>query len=188
MKFDRESWRKLYVAESTTHRMLPLFTRGLRDYLLRYAEDDGTILRGSDDHAADLSRVLCATQQERKQIEAALEDLHRIGYLASGGGRLWIVKFAEAQSPRSPGAKRQAKYAGSLPTDEQTDALNDARTDVPPDGLNDSTIDETRRDESRSIRQVFDCWRETHKHPSAKLDVKRASRIRARLSWAAISA
>jgi len=185
MRFDRESWRKLYVVESVTHRMLPLFTRGLRDYLLRHAEDDGTILRGSNDNAADLARVLCATQQERKQIEAALQDLFSIGYLASLDGRLWIVKFAEAQSPRSPGAKRQAKYVASLLGDAPGDALNDAppdsESDEKNDAQNDSILDETRRDEIRSIREVFACWQEVHAHRNAKLDAKRASKIRARL-------
>jgi glycine oxidase len=70
MRFDRESWRKLYVAESVQHRMLPLFTRGLRDYLLRHAEDDGTILRDSVDHAGDLAR-LAVVEREKVGREAS---------------------------------------------------------------------------------------------------------------------
>lgn len=176
MRFERESWRKLYVAESVSHRMLPLFTRGLRDYLLRHAEDDGTILRGSEDHASDLARVLYATVQERRQIESALDDLYRIGYLETNAGRLWIVKFAEAQSSRSPGARRQAEYR----IREQCDVTGD--TDDASDG--DATgyvIDKTRRDESKYIRQVFDFWREAMAHPNSVLDSKRIARIRARL-------
>lgn len=185
MRFDRESWRKLYVVESVQHRLLPLFTRGLRDYLLRHAESDGTILRDSADHAADLARVLCATTSERKQIDAALADLLRIGYLMSDGGRLWIAKFEEAQSARSPGAKRQAAYlarkngdaADAVTADVTSDASCDAKADV----TNDVTIDETRRDETRDIRSVFEFWQQTHDHRGAKLDSTRTQRIRARL-------
>lgn len=189
MRFDRESWRKLYVVESVQHRLLPLFTRGLRDYLLRHAESDGTILRGSADHAADLARVLCATQQERKQIDAALADLLRVGYLSTDGERLWIVKFEEAQSARSPGAKRQAAYLarkkGDAPDDVSSDVSSDVTSDASDDGesdvTNDVTRDETRRDETRDIRSVFEFWQQTHDHRGAKLDSARTQRIRARL-------
>ncbi len=174
MRFERESWRKLYVAESVSHRMLPLFTRGLRDYLLRHAEDDGTILRESSDHAGDLLRALYATSAERKQLAAGLDDLIRIGYLATDGRKLWITKFSEAQSARSPGAKRQAEFRIR---NGDSDVTGDADGDV----TGDVTKDEKRRDESKHIRSVFDCWREVMGHPSSVLDAKRIARIRARL-------
>ncbi len=188
MRFDQGSWRKLYVGESVTHRMLPLFSRGLRDYLLRHAEEDGTILHESDDHAADLARILLATNTERKQLASALDDLLRIGYLATNGKRLWIAKFVEAQATRTPGAKRQAEWrirtAGEVDTgDGQESVTGDAAEteeersgDVSRNGHKNRQIEE-----SRQIREVFDFWRETHGHPGAVLDAKRIARIRARL-------
>ena len=35
MRFERESWRKLYVNESIQHRLMPVLSRGLRDYITR---------------------------------------------------------------------------------------------------------------------------------------------------------
>lgn len=111
MRFDRESWRKLYVAESIEHRALPLFTRGLRDYLLRGAQDDGTLLRSTKAPAADLARVLAPKDEtERKQLAEGIRELLAIGYLTHSDGRLWITRFEEAQLARSPGAKRQAAW------------------------------------------------------------------------------
>lgn len=110
MNFDRESWRKLYVLESIEHRLLPLFTRGLRDYLLRVAADDGTILRDSSDPVSDLCSALAAKSSERKQVRAALDDLLRIGYLTQEKGCVRISKFEEAQRARTPEARRQAAW------------------------------------------------------------------------------
>lgn len=110
MKFERESWRKLYIAESIEHRLLPLFTRGLRDYLLRLASDDGTILATTDDPKGDLVRALRCDKKETKAASSAIEDLLRIGYLSHEDRRLWISKFEEAQQSRSPEARRQAAW------------------------------------------------------------------------------
>jgi 5-methylcytosine-specific restriction endonuclease McrA len=110
MKFERESWRKLYVAESAQHRLLPIFTRGLRDYLLRLASDDGTLLPETEDAERDLVRLLNAEPSERKLIQAAYKQLLKIGYLSTANGRVWITKFEEAQEARSPEARRQAAW------------------------------------------------------------------------------
>jgi hypothetical protein len=110
MRFDRESYRKLYVAESAEHRLLSLFARGLRDYLLRFATEDGTLLPTTTRPADDLARVLGAATNERKPIGLAVAELLRIGYLSHEGGRLWITRYVEAQEARSPGALRQQRY------------------------------------------------------------------------------
>jgi hypothetical protein len=153
VRFDRESWRKLYVAESIEHRLLPLFARGLRDYLLRLAEDDGTLLRSTKDPAGDLFRVLNALPRERKQVTEAVTELQRIGYLNYSDGRLWIAKFHEAQTARSKNAVRQARFK------ERHRAARDNATEPVTDnepGNADEALpvtlqkDETRRDETRT--------------------------------------
>jgi hypothetical protein len=156
VRFDRESWRKLYVAESLEHRLLPVFSRGLRDYLLRFAEQDGTLFR-SRKPVDDLCKALNAEPKERKLVADAVNDLLRIGYLSQDGERLWITKFVEAQTASTPGAKRQAAYNDRKKAKAESTATTDATSDVTDrvttDVINDVTLtshptrpDETRRD------------------------------------------
>lgn len=128
MRFDRESYRKLYVAESAEHRLLSLFARGLRDYLLRFATEDGTLLPGSKRAAEDLCRVLGASSGERRHVLAAVEELIGVGYLTlDPNGRLWITRYVEAQQARSPGALRQQRYR-----DNHSRVTRNATDDVTP--------------------------------------------------------
>jgi len=110
MRFETETWRKLYVSESLAHRAMSLMARGLRDYLLRFAEPDGTLLRGCES-ATELLRVLGARSSERRAVSEGLEELLEVGFLGLEAGRLWIRKFEEAQKRQSPGALRQQRYA-----------------------------------------------------------------------------
>lgn len=147
MRFDRESWRKLYRAESVQHRAMPLFTRGLRDYLIRFAEDDGTLLHSTKDPVRDLCRVLGAEGAERKLVQEAYTLLCEVGYLATDGSRLSIAKFVDAQTARSPGAKRQAKHKGKRQQSVTGDVTSDTNNPSPETLQGEG--DETRRDETR---------------------------------------
>lgn len=164
MKFERESWRKLYVVESAEHRMLSVFARGLRDYLLRLASDDGTLLSSTKDPKKDLTRLLNPEAQERVLLPQAYDDLMRIGYLSFEGTRLWITRFTDAQAARSPGAKRQADYKKRHPRpspetsptsspDTSPNASPEASSVTSPgDDPVTSQRDETRRDETTTTK------------------------------------
>jgi hypothetical protein len=191
MRFDRESWRKLYVAESMQHRLMPVLCRGLRDYLLRHAGEDGTLLSRTEDPARDLAKVLGAHESESNLVETYVLTWLDEGYLKHSRGRLYIAKYEEAQNARSQGAIRQERYIAkkkASPGDVTTDADADAKVTSPGDGdLTSQIIDETRRDETRQqinrdVAAVFEAWREATDHPRAKLDDKRSKRIRARLA------
>jgi hypothetical protein len=152
VNFDRESWRKLYVRESAEDRLLPLLCRGLRDYLLRHAKDDGTILTRTEDPAGDLARALTAHSHEAKPVQGFVRMLLDTGFLSHVSGRLWITNFADAQAARSAGARRQKKYrdAQQTPKQETSDApvTPTAVTDnVTSDARATSQREETRRDE-----------------------------------------
>lgn len=147
MRFDRESYRKLYVSESAEHRLLPLFARGLRDYLLRFAMEDGTLLPKSSKPADDLARVLGAGGAERRSVAHAVSDLIGVGYLSYEGGRLWITRYVEAQEARTPGALRQQRYRDTHPRVTRN-ASSDADGDVT------SNVTSNRRDETR--REIAD--------------------------------
>ncbi len=148
MRFDRESWRKLYVAESAEHRLLPALTRGLRDYLLRLASDDGTILSSTKDPKGDLVRLLNAARAERGTICKAYEDLIRIGYLSYENERLWVTKFRDAQTARTPGAKRQAEFKERHRKPSSVTSPDALPVTLPGDAPQTLQIDETRRDET----------------------------------------
>lgn len=158
MKFERESWRKLYIAESAEHRLMSVVARGLRDYLLRIAGDDGTLLASSADAKQDILRLLNPTAAEKRLIGEAFDCLLRIGYLSLDNGRLWITKFVEAQAARSPGALRQERYKHrreGVSGDETvsgnvTESVTESVTgDGTADARVTSHLDETRRDEIR---------------------------------------
>lgn len=82
MRFDRESWRKLYITESLDHRRMSLFARGLRDYLLRFARaENGILLESTQDPVGDLGRTLGAHPSELEQLGAYIDELLEVGYL-----------------------------------------------------------------------------------------------------------
>jgi hypothetical protein len=152
MRFDREPWRKLYVAESAEHLFMALASRGLRDYLLRFASEDGTLLPKTSDPVGDLAYVLRAKPTERKLVADVLADLQKVGYLRLERGRLWITRFEDGQKARSAGAKRQAAYKArhQTPSPETSpgDVTESVTADVTADTMGDVTKEEKRRDET----------------------------------------
>lgn len=160
MRFDRESWRKLYVAESAEHAFMPLAVRGVRDYLLRFAAEDGTLLPDTKDVVPDLAFLIRAKPAELDLVALIVSELQRVGYLKLTRGRLWMPRYEDAQAARSPGAKRQAAYkarkagggddgsGGASPTPSPQASPGD----VSGDASGDVTNEETRRDETRTTK------------------------------------
>ena len=148
MRFDRSEWRKLYVLESPQHRLLSLFARGLRDYLLRFAEEDGTLIRGSKDPVRDLCRVIGAEPGERRSVSEAIKDLASVGYLTVEATVIRITRYVEAQTARSPGAKRQADYLARKRSDTGKRVTDDVTSDADGDVTGDVTREEKRREET----------------------------------------
>src|SRR5687768_7425592 len=118
MRFDIESWRKLYVAESVEHKLKPILSRGFRDYLIRHARADGTLLAKTADPCGDLARALGAHPDEFGTVKQYIQDWIDDGYLRFSRGRLAIARFVEAQEARSPGALRQKRYVERKRTHE----------------------------------------------------------------------
>jgi hypothetical protein len=193
MRFETQSWRKLYVAESMQHRLLPVLCRGLRDYLLRYAGEDGTLLAKTDDPAHDLAKALGSHPEEIEIIVRYVETWLGDGFLTHRRGRLLITRYVEAQTARSPGAERQKRHRDRQ-RDVTRNATDDDRSDAH-DTSQQKRRDETRNDETdppvsppvgddpiaSDVRRVFEAWQKIHNHPGSKLDRNRANRIKARL-------
>lgn len=110
MKWEHETWRKLYVRASPQWSALPVYVRGLGDELLRICDDDGIIPLGGEAPGDAVARLLCAHRGERKRIAADVETLVSDGYLVVDGGSLRIRNFVSAQTRRTANAERQAKW------------------------------------------------------------------------------
>ena len=113
MDFSREAWRKLYIRENLDHQSWPLFARGLRDYLIRSARDDGTLVAKTEDPCGDVARALRATDDEVSEVRAAVELMIYDGYLSWKKQRLFITHFEEAQR-RATSTKRVRKHRSKL--------------------------------------------------------------------------
>ena len=132
---------------------MPLFCRGLRDHLIRHAKDDGTLLESTDDPGADMATVMVAHRTEAKLVAEYIRRLIQTGFLSFEGGRLWMTNFVDAQSARSPGARRQKVWrerhrdVTETPSETRGSVTRDVTRDVTlasPD-----TLQMTRRDETR---------------------------------------
>lgn len=149
MRFDREPWRKLYRSESVEDRLLPVVVRGLRDYLLRHAADDGTLIAKTEAPGEDMARAIGAHPDEFTVTVGGVERLIASGYLKHKNGRLWIAKFQEAQQTRSANAARQKRFRErhKTPTVTQRER-NDSVTSNATDNAT-VTVEEKRREEKR---------------------------------------
>jgi hypothetical protein len=119
MRFDRESWRRLYRHEPLEQRAWPLFTRAIRDHLVALAEDDGRLVRASGDSAAEsLASALMVHDSEREAALVAISMLLSAGVLALRDG--WVVyqnfgRFLLSDVFTEPDARPpNCSYCGSL--------------------------------------------------------------------------
>jgi len=81
----KERWRKLYLREALEQRLWSVMARGLRDYLIRLAEDDGALIRDADEPVEALLTVLGAHEEEAELVRGAIELLRRDGFVGSRG-------------------------------------------------------------------------------------------------------
>ena len=114
--WSKERWRKLYLRESLEQRLWSVMARGLRDYLIRLAEDDGTLIRDDDDPDGALLRVLGAHPEESELVRRALELLRRDGFLAGDARSISIGNLQAAQGwePRPTAANRMPETTAKL--------------------------------------------------------------------------
>lgn len=115
MKWEHETWRKLYVRIEASWLALPVSARGLGDELLKYADDEGVIPIGNEAPGAAVARIVSAHPNERKRVNADVADLLKDGFLVAVKGGLVIRNLPAAQSRRgstggtSSSAERMAR-------------------------------------------------------------------------------
>lgn len=151
VNYDTEAWYKLYIRESTEDRLLPVFNRALRDFLLRLAKsrNDATVLNKTESPGEDIARALGAHADEAELVVTYVRSMLEDGFLTHKKGRLFITNFVDAQQARSPGAKRQKTYRDNKKksrNEKQTRSSDDAH------GSRDNTVTGDARITSQKIR------------------------------------
>jgi hypothetical protein len=110
MKWEQETWRKLYVRVDAKWLSLPVSARGLGSELLKYADDNGELHLGSDPPGVAVAFLLSARPKEHRRIAEDLDLLmspeHRF-MVQIGPGAYRIRNFVDAQA-KSGSAKRMA--------------------------------------------------------------------------------
>jgi len=148
MQFSRENWRKLYVRENLDHKAWPVLWRGIRDYLIRVARDDGTLLAATTDPGADMARALGSHADESASVAAAVGAMIQDGFLSHKRSRLFISRFEEAQeratSTKRVRAHRERKLTELCET-ETFQASVTKREDETETTRNETTRNETKR-------------------------------------------
>lgn len=96
--WSKERWRKLYLREALEQRLWSVMARGLRDYLLRLADDDGALIRDADDPLQALLLALGAHDGEAELVRAALELLRKDGFLTGTARSIFVRNLPTAQS------------------------------------------------------------------------------------------
>lgn len=128
MNFYREAWRPLFLREPVAQRGWTLVTRGVRAYLLRVAEDDGTLLKRCAD-PFELASSLGVHPDEQELVRHALATLLEDGFLRWEG---------TGESPGWLGVDRLVTFGGEGP-------LLDQDADDSPGGGNEPPHERRRR-------------------------------------------
>lgn len=94
----KERWRKLYLREALDQRLWSVMARGLRDYLIRLAEDDGALIRDADDPVEALLLALGAHADEADLVRGAILLLRRDGFLSGSTRSMFVRNLPTAQT------------------------------------------------------------------------------------------
>ena len=125
--WSKERWRKLYLREALEQRVWSVMTRGLRDYLIRVAEDDGALIRDAADPVAALVAALGAHAEEAGLVRAAIELLLVDGFLTGSARSIFVDRLPEAQSWERPAPAAAASTEADTRTVQTTTTVSTER-------------------------------------------------------------
>ena len=112
MKWEIETWRKLYVRVDAKWMSLPVSARGLGSELLKYVDDGGRLHLGTDlEPGLAVAYMLGARPKEHRRIAedfGLLVSSEHAFLIDEGGGAFRIRNFEKAQA-KSGSAVRMAK-------------------------------------------------------------------------------
>lgn len=110
MRWEVETWRKLYVRVDAKWLRLPVSARGLANELLKYCDDEGRIDIGDDPPGLAIAYLLSARPGEHKRIAQDVDLLlsSEHAFLLREPRALVIRNFQQAQG-RKGSAERMAR-------------------------------------------------------------------------------
>lgn len=109
MRWEIETWRKIYTGKPASWLALPVSARGLGRELLTYCDDKGRIPLSGESPGPAIARLLGAHRQEQKRLDTDVAELLKDGYLVLDGDAIVIRNYPQAQE-RSGSAERQRRY------------------------------------------------------------------------------
>ena len=166
-KWFNEPWRKLYTRITGEWLRVPAVARGIGSELIKYASDDGLLLRLRDGERPGpaVAGMMSAQPRETRIVAGAVDDLLADHYLeVRDGGLLYIRNLKDAQERRSPGAVRQQRWRdrnggddgagdGDVTNDQDSDVTEGVTRNAGVGVTRDVTVtgirNETRRDETK---------------------------------------
>jgi hypothetical protein len=127
MRWDRESWVKLYRREEGSFALLPLYARALAGELLKFADEAGRIYVGAREPWEAIAKLCGATTGDRRLLRQHVPMLIEDRYLVADGEYLVVRNLAKAQRRTKP------EPTTSEPgTNEREHEATDERTDNEP--------------------------------------------------------
>ena len=121
------------MREAVEQRAWSVMTRGLRDYLIRVAEDDGALVRDAEDPIDALVRALGVHAEEAELVGASLRLLQKDGSFVTGTARsLFVGNLAAAQAhgntARSAAQQNQPPERAAPPEKAQRKSSKERRS------------------------------------------------------------
>jgi hypothetical protein len=182
----RAPFRKLQERCSTSFLRLPAWVRGYSDEMIRFAERPyGRVCDTAN--PADVAFRIRAHESESEQVAEAVRLLTAQGFLSTEQDGLYITNFAKAQENYEATRKREWRLGQQNVSGTVRDNP-DAHGTVPQEERREDKIREEdppvvpRSGDGQVVREVFEFWQTERRKPRAKLDRKRAGKIRARLA------
>lgn len=139
-RWDLGGWRKLYRSEPIEQLLWPLLCRGLRDYLIRRAGDDGVLFSSTEDPAGDLCQALGARDNERENVRTCVRTFLDDGFLVHRtDGALVVRNLVFAQTRRTKEAERKAAQR-QRKRDQHQNGTTGATVPGTPEGTQGGTV------------------------------------------------
>lgn len=130
MKWEFETWRKLYTRITPAWAALPALARGIGTELLKYCDDDGRIPLGNGETPGEtIVRVIAAQRAEQKHVTGFVNLLIHDGFLVVENDAVVIRNLKTAQEKLS-GAAKSARYRARVAS-LQSDAAGDDASPKP---------------------------------------------------------
>jgi hypothetical protein len=129
-------WLKAWRKESPRFRSLPLASRALALYVLKFVDESGCLPMGRRDVYTAVAVAVGADVGERRWLRPAVAALLEHGYLREDGEALVVSNFPRYQDDGTPTPTRRERDASRTRVERESD-VNATRVEPEPDASSD---------------------------------------------------